>query len=154
MRTDYILYIVAVICFIIAAGVYATLQLTLSMETTVAVLIVIGIIFIVSGYALRPSKQPAMAPIETAMPPTKPAMEDQPKPEAMTPPPTPSEPEPQPAPTPAPETETPVAEPTPTPEPAAEVAAEETSQTPPSQPETPPPETKTTRRRRKKTTTT
>jgi hypothetical protein len=129
MRTDYILYIVAVICFIIAGWVGAAYPFTGSIANTatVIVLAIIGIIFIWGGYSLRPSK-PVVTRAEPTMPPTKPAMEEE-KPTTAQPP----EPEPTPAPTP---------EPMPMPEPEK---AEETPQ-----PETPPPETKPVRKRRER----
>ncbi|UCE96228.1 MAG: hypothetical protein JSV51_01050 [Candidatus Bathyarchaeota archaeon] len=53
MRSDYALYIVAIICFIVA--VYTT---TLSIETPlyISALAVLGIIFIGLGYMSRPKK--------------------------------------------------------------------------------------------------
>jgi type IV secretory pathway VirB10-like protein len=134
MRTDYILYIVAVICFIIAGWVGATYPFTgnTANMVTVIVLVIIGIIFIWGGYSLRPSI-PKVTRTETTMPPTKPAMEEEQP--TMTPPPPAPEPEPEPTPAPTPE-------PTPTAEP------EKVEETP--QPETPPSETKPVRKRRER----
>jgi len=134
MRTDYILYIVAVICFIIAgygaAQPFANVNATAN-DLIVVVLAIIGIIFIWGGYSLRPSA-PKVTRTEPTMPPVKPAMEKESPVVAPTPPPE-KEPEPMPA---------PIAEPTPVPEP------EKTEATP--TPETPPPETKPVRKRRER----
>jgi hypothetical protein len=130
MRTDYVLYIVALICFIIT-GYSAAYPFTEFMANTliVIVLAIIGVIFIWGGYSLRPST-PAVTRVEPTVPPTKPAMEEE---QPTTAPPPPHEPEPEPAPAP---------EPTPMPEPEK---AEEMPQ-----PETPPPETKPVRKRRER----
>jgi hypothetical protein len=131
MRTDYILYIVAVICFIIAAyGAAYPYATSMANTAIVIVLAIIGIIFIWGGYSLRPSR-PVVKRTEPVVPPTKPALEkEQPAvvPSSSTP-----ETEPEPVPTP---------EPTPVPEP------EKTEET--SQPETTPPETKPVRKRRER----
>jgi outer membrane biosynthesis protein TonB len=131
MRTDYILYIVAVICFIIA-GIGSIYKFTTDFTSNtilVVVLAIIGIIFAVGGYSLRPTK-PVVTRAEPSMPLTKPAMEEE---QPTTAP--PSMPEPKPEPTPAPES-TPMSEP--------EKAEEK------QQPETPPPETKPVRKRRER----
>ena len=155
MRSDYGLYIVAVICFILAA-VFAAGRVPgyeLSQTSGVAVTVVfllIGVIAAAVGYSARPktiarTQEPAPAPAQTA--PATPVEEPTPVTQELTtpppPPPTPIEEvsitEPTPEPTqpepieplePAPVV-TPVEEPAP-----AEVAAEE--------------KPKTTRRRRKK----
>lgn len=134
MRTDYILYVVAVICFIIA-GYSAAYPFTGDMANwaIVVVLAIIGIIFIWGGYSLRPST-PMVTRTEPTMPPTKPAMEEEPAAIA-----TPSPPEPEPEPTPAA---------TPEPTPMAMPEPEKAEETP--QPETPPPETKPVRKRRER----
>jgi outer membrane biosynthesis protein TonB len=135
MRTDYILYVIAVICFIIAGWVGAALPFTASIANTatVIVLAIIGIIFVWGGYSLRPSTRKATRMEPTTLP-TKPAMEkEQP---AVAPMPSPEiEPEPTPA---------PAVEPAPIPEPEPA----KTEETP--QPETPPSETKPVRKRRER----
>ena len=55
MRTDYILYAIAVICFGIAVAAY-TLPLTEATELSLYVLAVIGIVFVGLGYMARPKK--------------------------------------------------------------------------------------------------
>jgi outer membrane biosynthesis protein TonB len=135
MRTDYILYVVAVICFIIAASYGSINNFTpISNNIIVVVLVIIGVIFAVGGYSLRPSP-PKVARVEPAMPPTKPAMEEEQPTAAPSPPQPETKPEPMLA---------PPSEPTPTPMPEPETAEE----TP--QPETPPPETKPVRKRRER----
>lgn len=144
MRTDYILYIVAVICFIIA-GYSAAAPFTEFMANALIaiVLAAIGIIFIWGGYSLRPSTS-VLTRAEPVMPLTKPAMAEEPP--TMAPP--PPEPEPESAFTPAPEPETTPAvasmpeTTTPMPEP------EQTEET--SQPEPAPPQTKPVRKRRER----
>jgi type IV secretory pathway VirB10-like protein len=133
MRTDYILYIVAVICFIIA-GYGAAYPFTGDTANTaiVIVLAIIGIIFIWGGYSLRPSTT-KVTRTETTMPPTKPVIEEE---QPTTAPPTPM-PEPEPEPTPAP-----------TPEPTPMSEPEKAEEAP--QPETSPPETKPVRKRRER----
>lgn len=157
MRSDYGLYAVAVICFILAAVFAASIVPGYPISGTsgqivTVVFILIGIVAAAVGYSARPkmitpTQEPAPAPAQTA--PTTPVEEPTPVTEELTtpppPPPTPIEEvsimEPAPEPTqpkpieplePAPVV-TPVEEPAP-----AEVAAEE--------------KPKTTRRRRKKAT--
>lgn len=145
MRTDYILYIVAVICFIIA-GYSAAAPFTEFMANALIaiVLAAIGIIFIWGGYSLRPSTS-VLTRAEPVMSPTKPAMAEEPT--AMTPPPPPPEPEPEPAFAPTPEPE---------PTPAAASMPETTTLTPEpekteeTQPEPAPPATKPVRKRRER----
>ena len=93
MRTDYVLYVIAVICFIIA-GYSAAVRYTDPMTITliVIVLAIIGVIFIWGGYSLRPQTR-VVTRTEPSMPPTKAAMEEQPM-----------KPAPEPEPAPAPET--------------------------------------------------
>ena len=93
MRTDYVLYVIAVICFIIA-GYTAVAQYTGFTTNTliVIVLAIIGVIFIWGGYSLRPQTR-VVTRTEPSIPPTKAAMEEQPV-----------KPAPEPEPTPAPET--------------------------------------------------
>jgi len=119
MRTDYVLYVIAVICFIIA-GYTAVARYTEYMTNTliVIVLAIIGVIFIWGGYSLRPQTRVVMR-TEPSMPPTKAAMEEQPV-----------KPAPEPEPTPAPETM-----------PSSEITEEtKTEELPPPEvpPETPP----------------
>jgi len=133
MRTDYILYIVAVICFIIAGWVGAAFAVSMANTATVIVLAIIGIIFIWGGYSLRPSAREVTHAGPTTPP--KPAMEkEQP---AMAASPTPSEPKSTPTPVPTPE---PTLMAMPEPEQAAETP----------QQETPPSETKPVRKRRER----
>ena len=118
MRTDYILYVIAVICFIIA-GYSGAARYTDNMTITliVIVLAIIGVIFIWGGYSLRPQTR-VVTRTEPSMPPTKAAMEEQP-----------IKPTPEPEPTPAPET-------LPSPEITEETKAEELPP-PEAPPETP-----------------
>ena len=87
MRSDYTLYVVAIICFILAAIVFAgsadyagylPMETLISMVTT-AVLAILGIISAGAGYLVRPQE------IMPAPPPRPPA----PKPSAYPPTPTP-----------------------------------------------------------------
>lgn len=131
MRTDYVLYIIALICFIFA-GYTAAYQFTDLMANTliVVVLAIIGAIFIGSGYTLRPQPR-VVTHAEPTTPSTKPAMEEQTMP---------PEPELMPEPTPEPET-TQAAEPTPPPETIEEPKMEELP--PPEAPSETPAETTT-----------
>jgi hypothetical protein len=85
MRTDYILYIIALICFIVA-GYTAAYPFTDFMANTliVIVLAIIGLIFIGSGYTLRPQPR-VVTRAEPTIPPTKPTMEEQPMPPELEP---------------------------------------------------------------------
>jgi hypothetical protein len=135
MRTDYILYIVAVICFIIAGWVGAALPFTGSIANTatVIVLAIIGIIFIWGGYSLRPSTR-GVTRMELTSPPKPVTEREQPTVASS-----PTPPEPEPTPSPGPTTEpTPMAMPEP----------EKAEETP--QPEAPPSETKPVRKRRER----
>lgn len=102
MRTDYILYVIALICFIVA-GYSAAYPFTDTMANTliVIVLAIIGAIFIWGGYSLKPQAR-VVTRAEPSIPPTKPAMEEQPIMKAPEPEPTPA-PEPEPEPMPSPE---------------------------------------------------
>jgi outer membrane biosynthesis protein TonB len=138
MRTDYILYVIAVICFIVAgyAAAYPFTSIATSNDLTVIVLAIIGIIFVGSGYSLRPQTR-AVTRIEPTIPQTKPAIE-----ERSTPPPLAAEPSPKPEPTPA-------EEPMPSPEVTEETKKEEA--VPPEAPaETPETKTETKRPARKR----
>jgi len=79
MRTDYILYVIAVICFIVAgyAAAYPFTSIATSNDLTVIVLAIIGIIFVGGGYSLRPQTRVATR-VEPTIPQTKPAMEERP----------------------------------------------------------------------------
>lgn len=66
MRSDYALYVVAVICFIIAA--YAA---TITSELYIYAIAVLGIIFIGLGYMARP-KSATLAPSKPPPPPLTP----------------------------------------------------------------------------------
>jgi len=106
MRSDYGLYGVAIICFIIA-GVFATNmvpQYTLAEAsgiTVIMIFLVLGIISAAVGYSARPKEvmptTPALAPKAPAFepppspPPTQPAVEEA-APEPMPPPPPPTPP--------------------------------------------------------------
>jgi outer membrane biosynthesis protein TonB len=74
MRSDYILYVVAVICFIIA-GVFVAGAIPLGTSemnlTVTAIFFILGIIFAVGGYALR-SKAAAPMPTVSQPPPAEP----------------------------------------------------------------------------------
>jgi hypothetical protein len=122
MRTDYVLYLAAVICFIIA-GYYGYTYSLADMNTTliVVVLAIIGVIFIWGGYSLRPQAR-VVTRAEPSMPPTKPAMEEQPIMPAP-------EPEPAPAPEPEPMPSPEITEETKTEEPPPPEAPQETPET-------------------------
>ena len=62
MRSDYILYVVAVICFVIA-GVFVALGTSEMNLIVTAIFFILGTIFAVGGYVLRPK---ATAPMPTA----------------------------------------------------------------------------------------
>jgi hypothetical protein len=66
MRSDYVLYVVAVICFIIAgvfvAGAVQLATTDLDLAAT-AVFFILGLIFAVGGYASRPKVAAPMPPI-------------------------------------------------------------------------------------------
>ena len=55
MRTDYPLYIVAIVCFIIAVYAYAA-PLTRATDLYLYVLAVLGIVFLGLGYITRPKQ--------------------------------------------------------------------------------------------------
>jgi len=110
MRSDYSLYIVALICFMIA-GVILGMDQTISQVSTVsiAIFVILGVLFIAGGYTLRPKalgkvpETPTISTIETiptSTPPPSPPTEEQ-VPFAPTAPPPPAPP-PEEAPTPAP----------------------------------------------------
>ncbi len=71
MRSDYALYVVAIICFIIAA--YAA---TITSELYIYAIAVLGIIFIGLGYMARP-KSATLAPSKPPPPPPPPQPETQ-----------------------------------------------------------------------------
>ena len=139
MRTDYILYVIAVICFVVA-GLTAARPYTSTASNwlIVIVLAIIGVIFVGGGYSLRPQTR-VVTRAEPAVPQTKPVMEEPTKVPSV------AEPSPEPEPT-------PVAEPMPpveaNEEPKKEEAApaEATPETPQAKTET----KKPARRRREK----
>jgi protein TonB len=99
MRTDYILYVIAVICFIVAGLTAARpYTSTTSNMLIVIVLAIIGVIFIGSGYSLRPQTR-VVTRAEPTIPQTKPAMEERPPLSPQV-----TEPTPTPEPTPSPGT--------------------------------------------------
>jgi outer membrane biosynthesis protein TonB len=113
MRTDYILYVIAVICFI-AAGLTAATHPYTSWTFNaliVIVLAIIGVIFVGGGYSLRPQTR-VVTRAEPKMPQAKPVMEEQ----KTTPPVAEPSPEPEP---------TPVTEPMPAVEASEETKKEE-----------------------------
>jgi hypothetical protein len=149
MRSDYGLYIVAVICFIIA-GIFLTgaipdYALTGSMGmVAIPIFVILGVIFAVTGYATKPkiatlpAKEPQPALAEPTPLPVAPVVEE------VT-----AEPVTEPAPTEAPPQETPTAIEEPVPPPPPPLASvEETAKT---EEEKPPVEKPVRRRRRKKT---
>jgi hypothetical protein len=86
MRSDYALYVVALICFILAAVVFTTnytgypLMEPLISMVTIAVLFILGIISAGAGYLIRPEEMiltpppqppPPKLPSETSIPPPK-----------------------------------------------------------------------------------
>jgi len=79
MRTDYILYIIAVICLVIAGYSYAYPLIT-DVATNYLIIItlaIIGIIFIGSGYSLRP-RSPMITQTKPQIPPPAPIIQRQP----------------------------------------------------------------------------
>jgi len=132
MRADYPLYIVALVCFIIAGYGYAYpfAEWTANM-LLVLTLAILGVVFAVVGYILTP-KEPRVTPTKPSAPST---YEPPPPPEIS-------------------KREEPVPEPTPTPEPSPIERTEEMPLPEPSsetQPETAPEKKPSTRRRKKKT---
>jgi len=78
MRADYALYIVAVICFIVAA--YALSLNTIEVQLSVYALAVAGIVFVGLGYMARPKTPLVVAPTSAPSPPiTLPKAEPAPK---------------------------------------------------------------------------
>jgi protein TonB len=131
MRSDYGLYVVAVICFIIA-GVFLTGAVTVDTMNTAAIVIflILGIIFAIGGYVMKPK---VAVPTTTLPPPTLTAEPSPPAPaveekveEAPSAPPTP-EPEPQPI---VEEAPTPAQAPTPTAEEPTEAEEEKPAEKP------------------------
>jgi len=114
MRTDYSLYVVALICFIIAGVFLAsavpgyTLEQTLG-QMVIAIFVILGILFAVGGYALRPKvavptpRAPPPLPVEPSPPPSLPPVEEKVEEVPVAPPP------PTPTPPPAEEVPTPPA---------------------------------------------
>lgn len=158
MRSDYGLYSVAIICFIISAVFAASLVPGYELNnpsnwasgvSVTVIFLVIGIISAAVGYSARPkAMMPATQPIQrpTAMEPTSPA--SQPEPEAIAPAPLPSPVPSTPMPEPSiPEPTTPEPEPTTTDITAVATSAEAEQPVKVEEPEKPKP----TRRRRKKT---
>jgi hypothetical protein len=151
MRSDYVLYVIAVICFIIA-GVFVAgtipLEATMSLAATV-VFFILGIIFAVGGYALRPKvaapipmvSQPS--PVEPSPPQPEPSPLVEEKVEApAVPPPVVAAP--------PPVEEAPVAEPTPVEEAAPTEPTPAPTVEEPAKVKEAKPEKKPVRRRRKK----
>jgi len=144
MRSDYGLYVVAVICFIIA-GVFLADPSIIGeqMNTiTIAIFAILGILFAIGGYALRPkvaAPTPAAPPppIEPSPPPSPPPVEEKIEEAPVAPPPPTEEQVPPISPTPPP------AEEVPTPAPALEEPAKVEEEKPAEKP--------VRRRRRKKT---
>jgi outer membrane biosynthesis protein TonB len=109
MRADYSLYIVAMICLIIAGISYWSLNIGATKTLLAITLVILGAIFAGVGYAFRPKEpvvtttKPAAAPpkLPEPVPPAPPKTEEAPTP--PTPEPTPS-PEKEEAPQPPPET--------------------------------------------------
>lgn len=136
MRSDYSLYIVAIICFIIAGVLLSDatgLQPNMS-QVAMAISVILGILFAAGGYTLRP-KVVARAPEVPSPRIAEPSPPATPPPQAPTEEPAPT------APTPPPPAPPPPAEEAPIPAPTVEEPAkvEETAEKP------------TRRRRRKKT---
>jgi len=76
MRSDYVLYVVAVICFIIA-GVFVANAIQLATTdmnlAATAVFFILGIVFAVGGYTLRPKVAVPM-PTLSQLPPVEPSL--------------------------------------------------------------------------------
>jgi len=152
MRSDYGLYVVAVICFIIA-GIFLTsaipeytLEETMG-KAAIAIFLVLGILFAVGGYALRPKvavptpRAPPPLPAEPVPPPSPPPVEEKIEEAPVAPPPSTEEQAPSiPPPTPPPTEEAPA---TPPPAPTLEEPAKVEEEKPTEKP--------VRRRRRKKT---
>jgi len=109
MRTDYSLYVVALICFIIAGVFLAEPKVIGEQMNTVAIAIfaILGILLAAGGYVLRPKvaaptpRAPPPLPVEPSPPPLPPPVEEKVEEVPVAPPP------PTPAPSPAEEVLTP-----------------------------------------------
>lgn len=118
MRSDYGLYVVAVICFIIA-GIFLTSavpEYTLADTmgaAAIGIFLVLGILFAVGGYALRPKvsvptpKAPLPSRAEPSPPPSPPPVEEKVEEAPVAPPPPTEEQVPSIPPTPPPAEEVP-----------------------------------------------
>jgi hypothetical protein len=73
MRTDYTLYIIAIICFVAAIYAYATL---IEIPLYLYALAVLGIIFLGLGYMVRPKSAPIYSSAST--PPSTPELPPKP----------------------------------------------------------------------------
>lgn len=76
MRTDYALYVVALICFFI--GAYATVSVE-EVQLYVYALAVVGIVFVGLGYMARPKTTVVAAPTPAPPPSEAPKVEPAPK---------------------------------------------------------------------------
>jgi len=116
MRSDYGLYVVAVICFMIAGVFLASAVPGYTPEQTlgqmvIAIFVILGILFSAGGYTLRPKVvvlTPKAPPPSPAPPPTPPPVEEKVEEAPVAPPPpTPTPPPAEEVPTPAPALEEP-----------------------------------------------
>jgi len=118
MRSDYSLYVVALICFVIA-GVFLSGAIPLADNmglATTAIFFILGIIFAAAGYTFRPKvavPTPAAPPpplAEPSPPPPPPPVEEKVEEVPVAPPAVEKAPPPAPPPTPTPITPTPALE--------------------------------------------
>jgi disulfide bond formation protein DsbB len=77
MRSDYALYVIAVICFIVAIYTYST-SFVVNPELYLYGLVVLGLVFVGLGYMVRPKQ--ASLQIQPSAPPPPPSPEASPKP--------------------------------------------------------------------------
>jgi len=110
MRSDYVLYVVAVICFIIAGTFLASAVPEYTLEQAagqmvIAIFVILGLLFAATGYIVRPKvaapTPAAPPPLPTEPTPPSPPVAVEEAPVAPPPPPAPAEEQVPPAPPPA-----------------------------------------------------
>lgn len=68
MRSDYALYAVAIIFFVITGITYVALQTTPTMTLSVVATTVLGLLFLVLGYTIRPKSQAITVETPSSLP--------------------------------------------------------------------------------------